>query len=89
MPRQDAAVSSGTPPLDSLTAAGQAEPGPTAAPGGPSAHDGPVAHGGAATRPTPGTPTAVCVGESMAVLLPDRPGPLEAVENFRLSVGGA
>ncbi|MFI9364070.1 PfkB family carbohydrate kinase [Kitasatospora sp. NPDC053057] len=34
-------------------------------------------------------PTAVCVGESMAVLLPDRPGPLEAVENFRLSVGGA
>ncbi|MER6298536.1 sugar kinase [Kitasatospora sp. NPDC001539] len=38
----------------------------------------------------PGTPpTAVCVGESMAVLLPDRPGPLEVVENFRLSVGGA
>ena len=34
-------------------------------------------------------PTAVCVGESMAVLLPDRPGPLEAVENFRMSVGGA
>ncbi|MFD9595424.1 sugar kinase [Kitasatospora sp. NPDC059973] len=89
MPRQDAAVSSGTPPLDSPTAAGRAEPGPAAAPGGPSAHDGPVAHGGAATRPTPGTPTAVCVGESMAVLLPDRPGPLEAVENFHLSVGGA
>ncbi|MFJ8474593.1 sugar kinase [Kitasatospora sp. NPDC094011] len=40
------------------------------------------------TRPGP-PPTAVCVGESMAVLLPDRPGPLEAVENFRLSVGGA
>ncbi|MEV7929318.1 MULTISPECIES: sugar kinase [unclassified Kitasatospora] len=39
-------------------------------------------------RPGP-SPTAVCVGESMAVLLPDRPGPLEAVENFRLSVGGA
>ncbi|MEV7600768.1 sugar kinase [Kitasatospora sp. NPDC089797] len=40
------------------------------------------------TRPGP-PPTAVCVGESMAVLLPDAPGPLEAVENFRLSVGGA
>ncbi|WP_078891785.1 sugar kinase [Streptomyces sp. NRRL S-350] len=39
-------------------------------------------------RPGP-PPTAVCVGESMAVLLPDRPGPLEAVENFRLAVGGA
>ncbi|MFI6157096.1 sugar kinase [Kitasatospora sp. NPDC051170] len=40
--------------------------------------------------PRPGPPAvAVCVGESMAVLLPDRPGPLEAVENFRLSVGGA
>ncbi|MFE6053780.1 sugar kinase [Kitasatospora sp. NPDC056446] len=40
------------------------------------------------TRPGP-PPTAVCVGESMAVLLPDRPGPLESVETFRLSVGGA
>ncbi|MGW3232531.1 sugar kinase [Kitasatospora sp. NPDC001095] len=40
------------------------------------------------TRPGP-PPTAVCVGESMAVLLPDRPGPLESVESFRLSVGGA
>ncbi|MER7584844.1 sugar kinase [Kitasatospora sp. NPDC097691] len=39
-------------------------------------------------RPGP-PPTAVCVGESMAVLLPDRPGPLESVETFRLSVGGA
>ncbi|MBD0689071.1 sugar kinase [Streptomyces sp. CBMA123] len=39
-------------------------------------------------RPGP-PPTAVCVGESMAVLLPDRPGPLEAVDTFRLSVGGA
>ncbi|WP_328953617.1 sugar kinase [Kitasatospora purpeofusca] len=29
------------------------------------------------------------MGESMAVLLPDRAGPLESVENFRLSVGGA
>ncbi|WP_245204835.1 sugar kinase [Kitasatospora sp. RG8] len=38
-------------------------------------------------QPTPAT--AVCVGESMAVLLPDRPGPLESVENFRLAVGGA
>lgn len=37
----------------------------------------------------PGPPTAVCVGESMAVLLPDRPGPLEAVDTFQLSVGGA
>ncbi|MEV7023641.1 sugar kinase [Kitasatospora sp. NPDC093558] len=37
----------------------------------------------------PGPPAAVCVGESMAVLLPDRPGPLEAVDTFRLSVGGA
>ncbi|MFF2121434.1 sugar kinase [Kitasatospora sp. NPDC058184] len=40
------------------------------------------------TRPG-APPTAVCVGESMAVLLPDRPGPLESVESFRLSVGGA
>lgn len=39
-------------------------------------------------RPGP-PPTAVCVGESMAVLLPDHPGPLEAVDTFRLSVGGA
>ncbi|MFF2043656.1 sugar kinase [Kitasatospora sp. NPDC058170] len=39
----------------------------------------------AAARPA----EAVCVGESMAVLLPDRPGPLESVDGFRLSVGGA
>ncbi|MFF4342556.1 sugar kinase [Kitasatospora sp. NPDC001540] len=32
---------------------------------------------------------AVCLGESMAVLLPDRPGPFEAVGAFRPSVGGA
>ncbi|MFF7636757.1 sugar kinase [Kitasatospora sp. NPDC008050] len=32
---------------------------------------------------------AVCLGESMAVLLPDRPGPLEAVESFHSRVGGA
>ncbi|MFC4909076.1 sugar kinase [Actinomadura gamaensis] len=30
-----------------------------------------------------------CVGETMAALLPDRPGPLEHVEAFRHSVGGA
>ncbi|MEV6206754.1 sugar kinase [Kitasatospora sp. NPDC051914] len=34
-------------------------------------------------------PWAVCLGESMAVLLPDRTGPLEAVGGFRPSVGGA
>ncbi|MGW4893567.1 sugar kinase [Kitasatospora sp. NPDC004240] len=42
-----------------------------------------------AAQETAPTAEAVCVGESMAVLLPDRPGPLETVENFRLSVGGA
>ncbi|GII95936.1 sugar kinase [Sinosporangium siamense] len=35
------------------------------------------------------TPQAVCVGESMAALLPDRPGPLDAVESFTVTVGGA
>ncbi|MEV4252839.1 sugar kinase [Spirillospora sp. NPDC049652] len=30
-----------------------------------------------------------CVGESMAALLPDRPGPLEHVEAFRHTTGGA
>ena len=34
-------------------------------------------------------PTAVCVGESMAALLPDRPGPLEEVATFHHSTGGA
>ncbi|NUR24416.1 MAG: sugar kinase [Catenulispora sp.] len=34
-------------------------------------------------------PWAVCVGESMAVLLPDVAGPLEAVGSFAVSVGGA
>ncbi|MFE9423253.1 sugar kinase [Kitasatospora sp. NPDC006697] len=34
-------------------------------------------------------PEAVCLGESMAVLLPDRPGSLAAVESFRAAVGGA
>ncbi|MFI6846787.1 sugar kinase [Kitasatospora sp. NPDC050467] len=46
----------------------------------------PAASSGA---PRPTSPTAVCVGESMAVLLPNRPGPLESVEHFRLAVGGA
>ncbi|SEK58556.1 sugar kinase [Streptacidiphilus jiangxiensis] len=32
---------------------------------------------------------AVCLGESMAVLLPDAPGPLDAVPGFRSAVGGA
>ncbi|MEU6236806.1 sugar kinase [Kitasatospora sp. NPDC047058] len=44
---------------------------------------------GTGSPPPPGAPVAVCVGESMAVLLPDRPGPLESVGNFRLTVGGA
>ena len=34
-------------------------------------------------------PWAVCVGESMAVLLPDAPGPLDGIESFAVSVGGA
>src|SRR2546425_7474716 len=34
-------------------------------------------------------PRVVCIGESMAVLLPDVPGPLESVGSFALSVGGA
>lgn len=37
----------------------------------------------------PNPPEAVCIGESMAVLLPASPGPLEEVELFRRSVGGA
>lgn len=39
-----------------------------------------------AERPVP---WVACVGESMAVLLPDAPGPLESVGSFALSVGGA
>ncbi|MFL6113696.1 MAG: sugar kinase [Catenulispora sp.] len=37
------------------------------------------------------TPAArvACIGESMAVLLPDVPGPLEGVGSFAVSVGGA
>ncbi|MFC5910938.1 sugar kinase [Streptacidiphilus monticola] len=34
-------------------------------------------------------PQAVCLGESMAVLLPEQPGPLDAVGGFRSAVGGA
>ncbi|WP_272497513.1 sugar kinase [Actinomadura terrae] len=34
-------------------------------------------------------PAAVCVGESMAVLLPDQPGPLEDVSSFHPASGGA
>jgi 2-dehydro-3-deoxygluconokinase len=34
-------------------------------------------------------PAAVCIGETMAALLPDRPGPLESVESFRHAIGGA
>ncbi|TWF73498.1 2-dehydro-3-deoxygluconokinase [Kitasatospora viridis] len=37
----------------------------------------------------PAAVEAVCLGESMAVLLPDRPGSLAAVESFRATVGGA
>ena len=32
---------------------------------------------------------AVCVGETMAVLVPERPGPLERAEFFRRGIGGA
>lgn len=35
------------------------------------------------------TPAAVCIGESMAVLLPERTGPLEHAETFRRGFGGA
>ncbi|MFF7458900.1 sugar kinase [Kitasatospora sp. NPDC008115] len=82
MPRQDAAASPGTPPPGHPTAAPSAT-APSAT--GPASA---VEPSGPAPEPQ-GTPLAVCVGESMAVLLPDRPGPLESVENFSLSVGGA
>ncbi|MBS2533403.1 sugar kinase [Catenulispora sp. NF23] len=36
-----------------------------------------------------GAPWAVCIGESMAALLPDAPGPLDGVESFAVSAGGA
>ncbi|GAA5016946.1 hypothetical protein GCM10025734_67110 [Kitasatospora paranensis] len=35
------------------------------------------------------TPHAVCLGESMAALLPDRAGPPETVGGYRPAVGGA
>jgi 2-dehydro-3-deoxygluconokinase len=35
------------------------------------------------------SPTAVCVGESMAALVPDQAGPLEDVATFHQSIGGA
>ncbi|MFC5182801.1 sugar kinase [Actinomadura harenae] len=34
-------------------------------------------------------PPVACVGETMAALLPDRPGPLDHVETFRHAIGGA
>ena len=34
-------------------------------------------------------PEAICVGETMAVLVPARPGPLEEVESFMRGIGGA
>ncbi|WP_435651280.1 PfkB family carbohydrate kinase [Kitasatospora purpeofusca] len=91
MPRQDAAASEATPSPGDPTAApprtpATQEPSPTPprtqtpAPATPTAPTTPAA---------PPTPLAVCVGESMAVLLPDRAGPLESVETFRLAVGGA
>ena len=41
------------------------------------------------TSPIPATAEAVCIGETMAVLVPERPGPLEEVESFHRGVGGA
>lgn len=35
------------------------------------------------------SPAAVCLGESMAVLVPEPPGPLEHAESFRRGYGGA
>ncbi|MEE1822533.1 sugar kinase [Streptomyces sp. BE20] len=88
MPRQDAAVSPGTPQLGGPAAAGPDPAGPAvAAPATPAGSAAPAP--GDVRDGAPATPAAVCVGESMAVLLPDRPGPLESVEAFRLSVGGA
>ncbi|WP_328946317.1 sugar kinase [Streptomyces sp. NBC_00250] len=41
------------------------------------------------TEPAVDNPQAVCLGETMAVLLPGHPGPTESVEEFRIAVGGA
>ncbi|SDT21129.1 2-dehydro-3-deoxygluconokinase [Streptomyces sp. TLI_053] len=100
MPRQDAAASEATPSPGDPTAepprtpaapAPEPEPAPPRAPA-PTAPPAPTTSPTPPTPPpppVPPTPLAVCVGESMAVLLPDRAGPLESVENFRLAVGGA
>ena len=37
----------------------------------------------------PGVPEAVCIGETMAVLVPEQPGPLEDVSRFGRGIGGA
>ncbi|MFB9572247.1 sugar kinase [Streptomyces yanii] len=41
------------------------------------------------TEPAVHSPQSVCLGETMAVLLPGHPGPTESVEEFRVRVGGA
>lgn len=41
------------------------------------------------TSPASRRAEAVCIGESMAVLVPEQHGPLEDVEGFRRGVGGA
>ncbi|MBN6056686.1 sugar kinase [Nonomuraea sp. RK-328] len=46
-----------------------------------------MAHVG--TEPAVHNPQAVCLGETMAVLLPGHPGPTESVEQFQVGVGGA
>ncbi|WP_405007559.1 sugar kinase [Kitasatospora purpeofusca] len=94
MPRQDAAASEATPSPGDPTAAPPHTPAtPEPSPAPPQTQTPPRTQPRtqpqAPTPATPPTPLAVCVGESMAVLLPDRAGPLESVENFRLSVGGA
>jgi 2-dehydro-3-deoxygluconokinase len=42
-----------------------------------------------AARAPGAVPEAICIGETMAVLVPERPGPLEDVEFFHRGVGGA
>ena len=41
------------------------------------------------TSPASARAEAVCIGESMAVLVPEQPGPLERAERFERGVGGA
>ncbi|MYS80542.1 sugar kinase [Embleya scabrispora] len=43
----------------------------------------------AGADPAAPNPQAVCLGETMAVLLPGHPGPTESVEQFLVGVGGA